>query len=97
METEERNQQPTKPDEKPVCKHCGVELKRVGLPPEAGYDAGFFWVCFNDDCPFFIRGWRRMNENYEARASYRYRIDPATGGEGSMPVWSKNAMKDRIF
>ena len=67
------------------------------LPNEAGYDMNFFYVCFNDDCSYFVDGWSWMWNNYQVRTSYRYRIDPANGNGGSLPVWSKDAMKNRII
>jgi len=80
-----------------ICPHCKAHLVRMALPPEAGYDSGFFYVCFNDDCSYFVKGWNWMWEKYQARSSYRHHINPDTGKPGPMPVWSKDAMKDRIF
>jgi len=82
---------------KPLCPHCGNSLSRTAIPVEAAYGTDYFWVCFNDECPYFTRGWTQMWENYNVRASYRFRVNPLTGKEGSLPVWSLEAMKNRII
>ncbi len=83
--------------ELPICSHCGHRMVRMTLPDNTGFKSEFFYVCFNDDCPYFVDGWRWMWEHYEVKSSYRNRINPVTGKEGPLPVWSKDAMKDRIL
>jgi len=81
----------------PVCAHCGETMLRMSIPPEGGYDSTFLFVCFNEDCSYYVDGWSWMFEKYHARVSYRYRIDPATGGEGPLAVWSPAALRDLII
>jgi len=38
-----------------------------------------------------------MEEHYAVKASYRYRVDPATGRPSPLAVWSNDAIKDRIL
>jgi hypothetical protein len=38
-----------------------------------------------------------MEERYGVRASYRYRVDPATGKDFPLAVWSPTALRDRIL
>lgn len=66
-------------------------------PSLTNWDAEYFWVCFNDRCEYFIRGWRWMLEKFNSTTSYRYRIDPTTGETGPLPVWSKDALKSGII
>ncbi|HHE46242.1 MAG TPA: hypothetical protein ENL08_00890 [Bacteroidetes bacterium] len=82
--------------EPPVCLHCGGLMDKMEMPAEAGYPSSFVWVCFNDDCPYYVRGWQWMKEKYEVKSSYRYKINPVTGLASPLPVWSETAMKDRI-
>jgi hypothetical protein len=67
------------------------------LPAEGGWDAPFHMACFNDDCPYYVRGWEWMEERYGVKSSYRYRFDPATGKSSPIAVWSPQALRDRIL
>ena len=81
----------------PICPHCSEPLRPFELPDNTGWDQEFQLACFNDECPYFERGWQHMEEHYAVRASYRYRVDPATGNASPLAVWSKDAVKDRIL
>ena len=83
--------------EPPVCSHCGELMKKMEMPPEAGYDSPFMYVCFNDECSYFVNGLKWMKEKYEVNSSYRQMVNPLTGSANPLPVWSKTAMKDRII
>lgn len=84
-------------DSTPKCIHCQTEMKKTAIPREANFEAPFFYVCFNNECSYFIEGWEWMSNKYKVNSSYRYRIDPATDKDGPFPVWSKDAMRDRII
>jgi hypothetical protein len=81
----------------PSCPHCGAPLRAFQLPENTGWDSQIHFACFNDDCPYYRRGWTWMLERYGVRSSYRYRVDPDTGSESPLPVWSEDAIKDRIL
>ena len=78
------------------CPHCGHRLLRVTMPDNSGWQEPYHLVCFNDECAYYTRGWDWMYEKYAVRASYRYRLDPTSGAESPLPVWSNTAHRDRI-
>ncbi|NWG00361.1 MAG: ogr/Delta-like zinc finger family protein [Thermoanaerobaculaceae bacterium] len=87
----------TVPTTPPVCPHCGAPMRRFTLPDASGWQGAYHWACFNDECSYFRRGWVWMFDTYGVKASYRYRIDPATGAASPLAVWSRDAIKDRII
>jgi len=80
-----------------VCPHCGAPLEPFALPENGGWDSPYHLACFNDACPYFVRGWDWMMERYSVKASYRYRVDPGTRTDSPLPVWSPTALRDRIL
>lgn len=79
------------------CPHCGGPLLRCTNPPDSSWAGEFHYVCFNDDCPYFVRGWQWMKDHYNVAASYRHRVDPATGQSGPLPVWSADDFRNQII
>jgi len=82
---------------RPRCPHCDHELERWATPPESTWGEGWQWVCFNDDCSYFVKGWTWMAAQYNVRSSYRFRLDPVSGETGPLPVWSTTALKSGIL
>jgi len=79
-----------------LCPHCGVPLSRLGLD-ETVDDHAWDLACFNDECPYYVRGWGWMEQQYGVKASYRYRIDVRSGFETPVPVWSPTALRSCIL
>ncbi len=86
-----------KPDLNNTCPHCRRPLVRWANPQGSTWGGEFQYACFNDDCPYYTRGWVWMQEHFNVAASYRFRLDPVTGEIGPLPVWSKEALRSSIL
>jgi Ogr/Delta-like zinc finger len=86
-----------KTEQKTICPHCGSQMKKWKTPTDSTWTCEYHWVCFNDECSYFVNGWKWMNERFEQHASYRHSYNPETGQEGPIPVWSKDALKSGII
>ena len=79
-----------------LCPHCNVEMKPWQPPPDSSWGQTIMFVCFNDDCSYYVRGWGWMKEQFDVVASYRHRYDPTRDESGPLPVWSPTAHRDAI-
>ena len=79
------------------CPHCGTELEPWRPPQGSSWNEEAHYVCFNDECSYYVKGWDWMYSQYQQRISYRFRYNPETGERGPLPVWSEHALKDRII
>jgi len=80
-----------------MCVHCSKPMQRWTNPDMGSWSGEYQYVCFNDDCPYFVRGWAWMEERYGVKASYRYRLDPVTHESGPLPVWSARDFRSSII
>ncbi len=84
-------------EDKTICPHCGTQMQKWRTPPFSTWSAEYLYVCFNDDCPYFVRGWEHMASSMQNRCSYRHRYDPTTGTTGPIPVLTKDSLKHDII
>ena len=73
-------------------------MKKWKVPdtPFAEWGADYLYICFNDECPYMLRGWEVMSKQGNLGFSYRAMFNPASGSVGPMPIHSLKAMREGI-
>ena len=89
-------------EKKLVCPHCGQNLNKWSTPSfnfadGLGWCTPFLYVCFNDNCKFFMNSWKQMSEVYGQEMGYRYMVHPDSGESSSVPVGNRQAMRGDII
>jgi len=79
--------------DKPLCPHCKEKMSMWEVPQIAcgdglGWGTPYLFVCFNDDCPSFKKGWDDIKKTMEHEASYRCINSPGCPNFEYMPVFS---------
>ncbi len=82
-----------------LCPHCGERLRKWAVPqtPFTEWNREFMYVCFNDACPYLMRGWGVMDAQGNRGMSYRCMYNPDTDRCMPVPVPSIHALKDGIM
>lgn len=80
------------------CPHCGERLRKYAVPvtPFTEWDTDYLYVCFNDECPYLLRGFEAMARQGNVGFSYRLMLNPVSGGIGPVPVQSLAALREGI-
>ena len=89
-------------DKKTICPHCGQRMNKWSTPTfnfadGLGWCTPFLYVCFNDECKFYMNSWKHMYESYGQEMGYRFMLHPDSGESSSLPVGSRHAMKGDII
>jgi hypothetical protein len=71
----------------PTCPHCKAEMEQLDAR-HLDWDSPYLWVCFNDECTLFKKGWEQMMEKFGQMVSYRFMIHPQDGQTGVIPAFS---------
>jgi SAM-dependent methyltransferase len=81
-----------------ICPYCNESLRKWSVPqtPFTEWDAAFMYICFNDRCPYVVRGWDAMERQGNRGMSYRLMYNPANDRCTPVPVPSLNALRDGI-
>ncbi|KJR40771.1 hypothetical protein MCHI_003342 [Candidatus Magnetoovum chiemensis] len=97
MATEESNKITHRPD----CPYCGQKMKKTETPPfnigeGLGWCEDFLYICFNDECSFYSKGWEHIMRNYGKTASYRCMCYPSSGNMDAICVYTPQALTGQI-
>jgi SAM-dependent methyltransferase len=82
------------------CPHCDEKLKKWEVPDNPfcqTWDNDFMYICFNDACSYFVRGWDRMYRETNQGMSYRLMYHPEKDRCMPIPVPTHLALKDGII
>ncbi|MBW1616047.1 MAG: zinc ribbon domain-containing protein [Deltaproteobacteria bacterium] len=87
---------------KPKCKYCDKEMKvwETPLMPVGdglGWGTPYLFICFNDECSLYKKGWEHINETYAHNASYRCINYPGTEQYECVPVFSSAGGQGQII
>jgi SAM-dependent methyltransferase len=81
------------------CPYCGEKLRKWAVPEnpfEVTWDNEFMYICFNDRCPYYVRGWDCMSKEGNQGVSYRLMYNPEKDVCMPIPVPSPVALRESI-
>lgn len=82
------------------CPYCGERLNKWEVPDnpfEVTWDNDFMYICFNDECPYYVRGWDHMSREGNRGVSYRLMYHPEKDVCMPIPVPSPKALRESII
>jgi SAM-dependent methyltransferase len=82
------------------CPYCSERMKKWAVPDNpfaCTWDNEFMYICFNDECPYFVRGWDHMYREGNRGASYRCMYNPESDCCSPIPVPSPKALRESII
>ena len=81
------------------CPHCGSKMRKWLVPENPfayTWDNEFMYICFNDECSYYKRGWEFMSREGNS-GSYRLMYNPEKDTCNPIPVPTANALKEGII
>ena len=82
------------------CPYCGERLRKWAVsdnPFVCTWDNDYMYICFNDACPYYVRGWDVMHKEGTCGASYRLMYNPEKDRCLPIPVPTPKALKEGII
>ncbi len=82
------------------CPYCGEKMKKWAVPDNPfsfTWDNDFMYICFNDECRYYVRGWDHMYKEGNRGVSYRLMYNPEKDYCSPIPVPSSKSLKDGII
>ena len=88
-------------EEKHYCPHCSGDLTLCHAPAVhvgdgLGWGSEYLFICLNDTCPLFVKGWDYIANQYGHVGSYRYMEIPNSKETYTMMVAGKEAFTGSI-
>jgi len=90
----------TKVKETLECPYCGERLKKWLVPDNPfcqTWDNDYMYICFNDRCPYYVRGWDHLCSEGNRGMSYRLMYNPEKDRCNPIPVPSPKALREGII
>jgi hypothetical protein len=84
------------------CPHCKSKLTCCETPPfhigdGLGWGAEVMFICLNDECSVFTKGWEHIEAQYGHNGSYRYFLLPGEAKGDFVMVGSSEAFTGSII
>ena len=82
------------------CPYCSDRLKKWLVPANPFFqtwDNEYMYICFNDQCTYFVRGWDHMASEGNRGMSYRLMYNPEKDRCMPVPVPSSRALREGII
>ena len=100
LEPEELQERKKKIKENYCCPHCGEAMNKWAVPDNPfayTWDNDFMYICFNDACPYYVRGWDHMYNEGNRGSSYRLMYNPEKDRCMPVPVPTPRALREGII
>ena len=81
------------------CPYCGEKMRKWAVPDNPfaqTWDNDFMYICFNDACSYFVKGWDFMYRDGNRGVSYRLMYNPEKDRCMPIPVPTRQALKEGI-
>jgi SAM-dependent methyltransferase len=82
------------------CPYCDERMERWAVPDnpfEVTWNNEFLYICFNDQCSYYVRGWDHIYRTTQRLASYRFMYNPDKDVCLPIPVPSPKALRESII
>ncbi len=82
------------------CPYCGEKLRKWAVPDNpfgCTWDNDYMYICFNDACPYYVRGWDVMHKEGNCGASYRLMYNPEKDRCLPIPVPTPKVLREGII
>lgn len=79
------------------CPYCDRRMEKCLVPdsPFTEWPSEFQYICFNDECEYFRRGWEHSKAQHFP-GSHRFMYDPTLHSCFPIPVLNRQALRETI-